>query len=57
MTLEEMQYTTEKQEFDRNSARIEATAIAVPMIAFANADGGLLAVGNAVDVCKRYKVF
>ena len=35
----------EKQSFDRKSARIEAAAIAIPMIAFANADGGLLAVG------------
>ena len=45
MTIEEMCTTTEKQLFDRKSAKIEATAIAVPMIAFANADGGLLVVG------------
>ena len=45
MTIEEMCHTTEKQVFDRKSARIEASAIAVPIIAFANADGGLLAVG------------
>ena len=45
MTIEEMCTTTEKQSFDRKSAKIEATAIATPMIAFANADGGLLAVG------------
>lgn len=49
MTLEEMQYTTEKQEFDRKSARIDATAIATPIIAFANADGGLLAIGIEDD--------
>lgn len=46
MTIEEMCTTTEKQLFDRKSAKIEATAIAVPMIAFANADGGLLVVGT-----------
>ena len=45
MTIEEMCTTIEKQSFDRKSAKIEATAIATPMIAFANADGGLLAVG------------
>ena len=45
MTIEEMCTTTEKQLFDRKSAKIDATAIATPMIAFANADGGLLAVG------------
>lgn len=45
MTIEEMCTTTEKQLFDRKSAKIEATAIATPMIAFANADGGLLVVG------------
>lgn len=35
--------------FDRKSARIDATAIIVPIIAFANADGGLLAVGIEDD--------
>ena len=45
MTIEEMCTTTEKQSFDRKSAKIDATAIANPMIAFANADGGLLAIG------------
>ena len=45
MTIEDMCFTTEKQEFDRKSARIDATAIATPIIAFANADGGLLAIG------------
>ena len=45
MTIEEMCKKTEKQQFDRKSAKIEAAAIAISMIAFANADGGLLAVG------------
>ena len=45
MTIEEMCTTTEKQSFDRKSGKIEAIAIAIPIIAFANADGGLLAVG------------
>lgn len=41
MTIEDMCFTTEKQEFDRKSARITAATIATPMIAFANADGGV----------------
>ena len=45
MTIEDMCFTTEKQEFDRKSARITAAMIATPMIAFANADGELLAIG------------
>lgn len=49
MTIEEMCTTTERQLFDRKSAKITATAIAVSMIAFANADGGLLAVGIEDD--------
>lgn len=44
-SIEEMCHTVERQQFDRKSARIEATAIATPLIAFANADGGLIAVG------------
>ncbi len=45
MTIEEMCSTKEKQKFDRKSAKIESTALATPIIAFANADGGLLAIG------------
>ena len=41
MTIKEMCTTTEKQSFDRKSAKIDATAIATPMIAFANMAGGL----------------
>lgn len=45
LTIEEMCTITEKQLFDRKSAKIDAKAIATPIIAFANADGGLLAIG------------
>lgn len=45
MTIKEMCTTTEKQLFDRKSAKIDVKAIVVPMIAFANADGGLLVIG------------
>ncbi len=44
-SIEEMCQAVERQQFDRKSARIDATAIATPIIAFANADGGLIAVG------------
>ncbi|MCI5829954.1 MAG: ATP-binding protein [Treponema sp.] len=45
MTIEEMCSTTERQQFDRKSAKIDAAALAIPLIAFANSDGGLLAIG------------
>ena len=45
MTIEEIQKSTEFQVFDRKSARIDAKALAVLLIAFANADGGTAAVG------------
>lgn len=45
MTIKEMCIATEKQLFDRKSAKIESVVIAISMIAMANADGGLLAVG------------
>lgn len=49
MTIEEMSTMTERQMFDRKSAQISAAAIATSMIAFANADGGLLVVGIEDD--------
>ena len=39
MTVEEIQNSTEFQVFDRKSARIDAKALAITIIAFANADG------------------
>ena len=49
MTIEEIQKTTEFQVFDRKSAKIEAKALAVLLIAFANADGGTAAIGVEND--------
>ena len=43
MTIEEIQKSTEFQVFDRKSARIDAKAMAITIIAFANADGGQIA--------------
>ena len=39
MTIEEIQKSEEFQVFDRKSARIDAKALAITIIAFANADG------------------
>ena len=45
MTIEEVLGNEERQIFDRKSINIEPKALAVPMIAFANADGGTIAIG------------
>jgi ATP-dependent DNA helicase RecG len=45
MTVEQVCTMTESPEFDRKSARIDAKSLAIHLIAFANADGGLIAVG------------
>ena len=49
MTIEEIQKSTEFQVFDRKSARIDAKALAITIIAFANADGGKIALGVEDD--------
>lgn len=43
--LEQMRFTTELQIFDRKSARIDAKSLAITIVAFANADGGDIAIG------------
>ncbi len=40
MTIEEVKEKEEKQIFDRKSIQIEPKALAIPLVAFANADGG-----------------
>ena len=49
MTIQDIQTCTEFQVFDRKSARIDAKALAITIIAFANADGGKLALGVEDD--------
>ena len=46
MTIKEIQQCTEFQVFDRKSGRIEAKTLANTIIAFANADGGKIAIGS-----------
>ena len=43
--IQTLQTQPEGQQFDRNSFRIEAKALAVIAVAFANADGGDIAIG------------
>ncbi len=45
MTIEEVLAVEEMQIFDRKSINIEPKALAIPIIAFANADGGTIAIG------------
>lgn len=45
MTIDEVFAFEEMQIFDRKSIEIKPTALAVPLVAFANADGGTIAIG------------
>ena len=45
MTIEEILATEEGQVFERKSIKIDPKALSEPICAFANADGGILAVG------------
>lgn len=45
MTIQEIIARKEDQTFDRKSIQIEPKALAVPIVAFANADGGVIAIG------------
>ena len=45
MTIEEIQQRKEDQTFDCKSIQIDPKALAVPIVAMANADGGVIAVG------------
>lgn len=45
MTIQEIQIRKEDQTFDCKSIQIDPKALAVPIVAMANADGGVLAIG------------
>ena len=45
MTIQEITTRKESQTFDCKSIQIEPKALAVPIVAFANADGGVIAIG------------
>lgn len=52
MTIEEILAFEKMQIFDRKSIQIEPKALAIPLVAFANADGGTIAIGIS-DRTKR----
>ena len=45
MTIEERQARKECQTFDCKSIQTDPKALAIPIVAMANADGGVLAIG------------
>ena len=45
MTIQEIRTRKEDQTFDCKSIQIEPKALAVPIVAFANADGGVIVIG------------
>lgn len=45
MTIQEITIRKEDQTFDCKSIQIEPKALAVPIVAMANADGGVIAIG------------
>lgn len=45
MTIQEVLVMEESQVFDRKSANVDPKALAILLIAFANADGGTAAIG------------
>ena len=45
LTIEEIKTRKEDQTFDCKSIQIEPKALAIPIVAFANADGGVIAIG------------
>ena len=49
MTIAQICGAVESPLFDRKSARIDAKTLAIHLIAFANADGGMIAVGVEDD--------
>ena len=45
MDVTEILFCKEGQTFDCKSIQIEPKALAIPIVAFANADGGVIAIG------------
>ena len=45
MNIQEIQTRKEDQTFDCKSIQIDPKALAIPIVAFANADGGMIAIG------------
>lgn len=45
MTIQEIQTRKEDKAFDCKGIQTESKALAIPIVAFANADGGMSAIG------------
>ena len=45
MAIQEIQTRKEDQTYDCKSIQIEPKALAIPIVSFANADGGVIAIG------------
>ena len=45
LTIEDIQQLPEGQTFDCKSIQVSTKALAIPIVAMANADGGILVVG------------
>lgn len=52
MTIQEIITRKEDQTFDCKSIQIDPKALAVPIVAMANADGGVLAIGVSDKIWK-----
>lgn len=52
MTIEELLQNEERQTFDRKSVMIESKALAIPLVAFANADGGKIFKGTILKMIR-----
>ena len=53
MTIQEITFYKEDQTFDCKSIQIEPKALAISIVAFANADGGTIAIGVSDKTRKR----
>jgi len=51
LTINEIIKINENQVFDRKSIKIQSKSLAIPIVAFANADGGTIVIGVSDD-CK-----
>jgi len=54
MTIEEIQTCKESQTFDCKSIQIDPKALAIPIVAMANADGGVLAIVFRIE-CEKLR--
>ena len=52
MNINEVLQFEEKQIFDRKSIYIQPKALAISIVAFANADGGIIAIGISDQTCR-----